>query len=198
MALYVRLRHNETMRIYAFCGNPQNLKILMAQENMGNWMEYACQYAKAQREMKIEKWVYITIEYRKKERQRVVLFRYDLPRDVYERRQWVVRWRHARLLCQYPKENVQTYFSYYDRRTRLSMDFGSVLSRLSAVKAQITIARRKEQEYLEYQRQNNLFFNEAEDETLAKFRWKLQSKIEKYAELEREVMLSVQNARSQS
>lgn len=165
----------------------------MVQENMGDWMEYAREYAKVQREMKIEKWVCITIEYRTKERQRVVLFRYDLPRDVYERRQWVVRWRHARFLCQYPKENVQTYFSYYDRRTGLSMDFGSALSRLSAAKAQITIARRKEQEYLEYQRQNNLFFNETEDETLAKFRRKLQTKIEKYAELEKEVMLSVQN-----
>ena len=53
------------------------------------------------------------------------------------------------------------------------MDFGSALSRLSAAKAQITIARRKEQEYLEYPRQNNLLFNEAEDETLAKFRYKL-------------------------
>ncbi len=158
-------------------------------------MEYAREYAKTQREMKIEKWVCITIEYRTKERQRVVLFRYDLPRDVYDRRQWVVRWRNARLLCQYPKENVQTYFSYYDRRTGLSMNFGSVLSKLSAMKAQITIARRKEQEYLEYQRQNNLFFNEAEDETLAKFRRKLQAKIEKNAELEREVMLSVQNGR---
>ncbi len=77
------------------------------------------------------------------------------------------------------------------------MDFGSALSRLSAAKAQITIARRKEQEYLEYQRQNNMFFNEAEDETLAKFRRKLQSKIEKYTELEREVILSVQNVRLQ-
>jgi TRAP-type C4-dicarboxylate transport system substrate-binding protein len=77
------------------------------------------------------------------------------------------------------------------------MDFGSALSRLSAAKAQITIARRKEQEYLEYQRQNNMFFNEAEDETLAKFRRKLQSNIEKYTELEREVILSVQNVRLQ-
>ena len=167
----------------------------MAQENMGNWMEYAREYAKSQREMGIEKWVCITIEYRTMERERVILFRYDLPRDIYERRQWVVRWRHARLLCQYPKENVQTYFSYYDRRTGLSMDFGSALSRLSAAKAQITIAVRKEQEYVEYQRQNNLFFNENDDEQLAKFRRKLQTKIEKYAELEREVVLSVQKAR---
>lgn len=157
-------------------------------------MEYAREYAKVQQDMKIEKWVCITIEYRTKERQRVVLFRYDLPRDVYERRQWVVRWRHARLLCQYPKENVQTYFSYYDKRTGLSMDFGSILPRSSAAKAQITIARRKEQEYLAYQRQNNMFFDEAEDEMLAKFRRKLQAKIKKYAELENEVILSVKNA----
>ena len=75
------------------------------------------------------------------------------------------------------------------------MDFGSALSRLSAAKAQITIAVRKEQEYVEYQRQNNLFFNENDDEQLAKFRRKLQTKIEKYAELEREVVLSVQKAR---
>lgn len=169
----------------------------MAQENMGGWMEYAREYAKVQREMKIEKWVCITIEYRTKERQRVVLFRYDLPRDVYERRQWVIRWRHARLLCQYPKENVQTYFSYYDKRTGLSMDFGSVLSRLSAAKAQITIARRKEQKYLAYQRQNNMFFDEAEDEMLAKFRRKLHDKIRKYAELETEIRLSVKDVRSQ-
>ena len=118
----------------------------MAQENMGNWMEYAREYAKSQREMGIEKWVCITIEYRTMERERVILFRYDLPRDIYERRQWVVRWRHARLLCHYPKEN-------------------------------------------------NLFFNENDDEQLAKFRRKLQTKIEKYAELEREVVLSVQKAR---
>ena len=131
----------------------------MAQENMDDWMEYASEYAKVQREKKIEKWIYITIEYRSTERQRIVLFRYDFPRDVYERRQWIIRWRHARLLCQYPRENVQTYFSYYDKRTGLSMDLSSVLSRLSAAKAQITIARRKEQEYLAYQRQNNMFFD---------------------------------------
>lgn len=170
----------------------------MAQENMGDWMEYAREYAKIQREMGIKRWVCITIEYRTKERERVILFRYDLPRDIYERRQWVVRWRHARLLCRYPRENVQTFFSYYDRRTGLGMDFGSALSRLAASKAQITIAMRKELEYIEYQRQNNLFFNENDDENLAKFRRKLQAKIEKYAELEKEVMLSVQNARSQS
>ena len=122
----------------------------MAQEGIDSWWKYVRELAKAERGLKIEKWVYISIEYRTKERERIVLFHYDLPRDVYERYRWVVGWRHARLLCQYPKENVRTYFSYYDKRTGLSTDFGSALSRLSAMKAQITIARRKKQEYLEY------------------------------------------------
>lgn len=135
--------------------------------------------------------MYISIEYRTKELERVVLFRYDLPREIYERYRWVVRWRHARLQCRYPKEDVQTYFSYYDKRTGLSTDFGSALSRLSAAKAQITIAKRREQEYIEYQQQNNLFFNESEDEKLATFRRKLQEKIEKYTELETEIRIKV-------
>lgn len=162
---------------------PGNDRLFMAQERIDDWQIYARELAKAERELKIEKWVYISIEYRTKELERVVLFRYDLPREIYERYRWVVRWRHARLQCRYPKEDVQTYFSYYDKRTGLSTDFGSALSKLSAAKAQITIARRKKQEYIEYQQQNNLFFNEAEDEMLAKFRRKLQEKIEKYAAL---------------
>lgn len=165
----------------------------MAQENVKDWMEYAREYAKAQRELKIEKWVYITIEYRTKERQRVILFSYDLPRDVYERYEWVIRWRHARFVCLYPKEDVQTFFSYYDKRTGLSTDFGSLLSKLSAAKAQITIARRKEQEYIDYQRQNNLFFDEDEDDALLNFRKKLQTKIEHYTQLKKRIQLVVEH-----
>lgn len=165
----------------------------MAQERIEDWQVYARELAKAERELKIEKWVYISIEYRTKGLERVVLFRYDLPREIYELYRWVIRWRHARLQCRYPKEDVLTYFSYYDKRTGLSTDFGSALSRLSAAKAQITIARRREQEYIEHQRQNNLFFNEADDEMLAKFRRKLHEKLEKYAVLETEVMLLVNN-----
>lgn len=163
----------------------------MAQERIDGWWEYARELAKAERELKIERWVYISIEYRTKERERVRLFHYDLPRDVYERYQWVIRWRHARLQCQYPRENVQVYYSFYDKRSGLETGFGSALSKLSAAKAQITIARRKEQEYIEYQRKNNMFFNEEDDEMLLKFRRKLQEKIERYTELETEVKLLV-------
>ena len=36
----------------------------MAQEKMDSWWEYARELAKAERELKIEKWVYISIEYK--------------------------------------------------------------------------------------------------------------------------------------
>ncbi len=159
----------------------------MAQDNVDGWWKYARELAKAERELKIEKWVFISIEYRTKERERAILHLYDLPRKVYERYQWAIRWRHARLICRYPRENVQIYHSFYDKRTGLETGYGSALSKLSAAKAQITIARRKEQKYIEYQRSNNLFFNEEDDEILLKFRRKLQEKIEKYAEQETEV-----------
>lgn len=166
----------------------------MAQEKIDGWWEYARELAKAERELKIEKWVYVSIEYRTKERERVILYRYNLPRNVYERYQWVIRWRHARLICRYPKESVQVYHSFYDKRSGLEIGFGSALSKLSAAKAQITVSRRKEQEYIEYQRNNNLFFNEDDDEMLLKFRRKLQENMKKYHELESNVIQSVKEA----
>lgn len=159
----------------------------MAQERMDDWMEYAREHAKAERELKIEKWVYISIEYRTKTRDRIVLYTYDLPRKLYERRSWVIRWRVAILQCLYPKEDIHPYFSYYDKRTGLSAGFDSALSKLSAVKAQITIAERKEKEYIEYQRANNLFFDETTDEQLVLFRQKLHVKRDNHAVLEHQI-----------
>ena len=87
----------------------------MAQEKMDSWWEYARELAKAERELKIEKWVYISIEYKEENGERVVLYHYDLPRELHERYRWVIRWREAKLLCQYPKKNIHTYYSYYDK-----------------------------------------------------------------------------------
>ena len=154
----------------------------MAQEKMDSWWKYARELAKAERELKIEKWVYISIEYKEENGKRVVLYHYDLPRELHERYRWVIRWREAKLLCQYPKNNLHTYNSYYDKRTGLNTDFNSLQSKLTSAKAQITIAERKEQEYLQYQRQNNLFFDEQTDEQLSKFRKKLSKKRQQYKE----------------
>ena len=105
---------------------------------------------------------------------------YDLPRNLYERHSWVIRWRVARLRCLHPKEDIHPYFSNYDKRTGLSLStgFDSALSKLSAIKAQISIAERKEKEYIEYQCVNNLFFDELTDGQQLRFREKLRMKKE--------------------
>ena len=127
----------------------------MAQERMDDWWEYAKELAKAERELQIGHWVRISIEYRDEAGDTVRLHSYDLPRELHERYRWVVRWREARLQCLYPRKHIHTYYSYYDKRTGLRTGFNSCLSRLSTAKAQITIAERKEKEYLEYQRRKS-------------------------------------------
>lgn len=117
---------------------------------------------------------------------------YDLPRELHERYRWVIRWREARLQCQYPRENINTYYSYYDKRTGLRTDFNSCLMKLAAAKAQITRAERKEAEYLAYQRLNNLFFDEQTDEQLLQFRERLRMKKEKYAASKHQIRSEVE------
>lgn len=155
----------------------------MAQERIDDWWEYARELAKAERELKIEQWVFISIEYKDADGHTHRLHSYDLPRELHEKYRWVVRWREARLQCLYPRETISGYYCYYDKRTELKTGFNSCLSKLAAAKAQITIAERKEKDYLDYQRQNNLFFDEQTDEELIKFRIKLRTKKENYAAL---------------
>lgn len=155
----------------------------MAQERIDDWWEYARELAKAERELKIEQWVFISIEYKDADGHTHRLHSYDLPRELHEKYRWVVRWREARLQCLCPRETISGYYCYYDKRTGLKTGFNSCLSKLAAAKAQITIAERKEKDYLDYQRQNNLFFDEQTDEELIKFRIKLRTKKENYAAL---------------
>lgn len=159
----------------------------MAQERIDDWWEYARELAKAERELKIEQWVFISIEYKDADGHTHRLHSYDLPKELHEKYRWVVRWREARLQCLYPRETISGYYCYYDKRTGLKTGFNSCLSKLAAAKAQITMAERKEKEYLDYQRQNNLFFDEQRDIQLLKFRQKLQAKKEKYAILKNKI-----------
>ena len=145
------------------------------QESMDDWFQMDKDLAKAEKELKIENWVQISICYGHGH-QSVILYTYDLPREVYERRMWVIRWRVARLQCQYPRNDVYTSFYYYDKRSGESLEVSSCLSNLISAKAQITKAERRMNEYIEHNRQNNLLFDENTDEELVKFREKLERK----------------------
>ena len=126
------------------------------QESMDDWFQMAKDLAKAERELKIEQWVEVTIYYGYAEKQ-VSLYHYNLPREMYFRYQWVIRWRMAKLQCQYPKQIVSTSLYFYDKRSGESLEVSSCLSKLISAKAQITKAERKMNEYIEHNRQNNMF-----------------------------------------
>lgn len=151
---------------------------------MDDWFQMAKDLAKAERELKIEQWVEVTIYYGYAEKQ-VSLYHYNLPREMYFRYQWVIRWRVARLQCQHPRNDVYTSFYYYDKRSGESLEVSSCLSKLISAKAQITKAERKMNEYIEHNRQNNMFFDENTDEELVKFREKLERKKNECSECEK-------------
>lgn len=97
----------------------------------------------------IERWVFIGIEkvnrrndgsydYYHKER----LFSYDLPREVYEPRKWVITWRVAKLQCQFPKSIIQTYHTFYDKKTNIKL-WNGPLNKLIAAKRMVTTINNK-------------------------------------------------------
>lgn len=78
---------------------------------MDDWFQMAKDLAKAERELKIEQWVEVTIYYGYADKQ-VSLYHYNLPREMYFRYQWVIRWRMAKLQCQYPKQIIWLILEY--------------------------------------------------------------------------------------
>ena len=136
--------------------------------------EYAKDLAKAEKELKICKWVTIDIGYYQGQ-EFICLYRYDLPKEVYDRRKWIVRWRCARFQCQNPRKNIGTWFSFYDKRSGLQLGFGTELSRLAAAKAQVTKVERNIKRYIE-ENKSSLFFDEQNDEILTLAKEKLMSK----------------------
>lgn len=155
--------------------------------------------AKAERELKIERWVFIYIEYKDEGGNYVRLHKYDLPRELAERYDWVIRWRAAKYQCQYPRYCINVYHSYYDKQTGLSLGWQSDLSALVSAKAQITKAKNREQEYLTAMRNSgNLFWDESTDEQLKAFRAKLQVKRDNYACLLAKVEAKIKQAKEQN
>lgn len=151
---------------------------------MDEWFQLAKDYAKAEKELEVQHWVFISIECTDGRCNYERLFCYDLPREVYERRRWVIEWRKSKFVCQYPKGNVRYYTCYYDKRLGTDARLNEDLRRLISAKAQITKAERKMNEYINYNRQNNMFFDENTDEEVVRFKKNLDRKKANVAECE--------------
>jgi len=100
---------------------------------------------------------------------------YDLPRELYERKQWVMRWRSAWFQCRYPKNEISRQISFYDLKSGADLELEPLLNRLVSAKRMITKLRNAIAEY-EAERATELIW-EKEYDTLYQ---KALSKLERY------------------
>lgn len=141
---------------FNFLGDIRETTVEMAQESIDYFIQMAKYYAKAEKDLEVQKWVFVNFE-RKDGHSYVRLFSYDLPREVFERRKWVIDWRKARLVCQYPKDDVRYTLHFYDKRLGLDIRLNEDLRRLISAKAQVTKVQRKIDKYVAYNKAHNLF-----------------------------------------
>lgn len=114
-----------------------------------------------------------------------------LVRELYEERKWVVEWRKAKLVCQYPKGCVRYTLHFYDKRLGNNIQLNKDLNRLISAKAQVTKVQRNIDKYVAYNKAHNLFFDESTDTDLLKAREKLEAKITNVKEAEERMRLKI-------
>lgn len=163
------------------------------QESVSDWMALAKAYDKAEREQGVEHYVIVILC---NQRTGEELYRYDIPREMFFRRNWIINWRAARLLCKNPKDGVRHDLFFYDKKTGLETGLGSLLSGLTSAKANATIATNKLREYIDRQA-GNMFFDEASDEIVAKFKAKIMHYQHKARQLEEDIKAKVQELQNE-
>lgn len=162
------------------------------QEKVSEWMTLAKAYEKAEKEMGVIPYVIVSLRNRRTDKE---LFQYNLPRDVFWRRTWVIEWRTARLLCQYPRDGINRIMSFYDKKTGLEYGFGSLLGKLSSAKAKVTMASNALGGYID-SRHGDMFFDENEDEVVNRMRNKIESYRRIIVEIENEIKSRIKEFQS--
>lgn len=154
----------------------------------------AKEIAKVEKELNIEHWDYITISRNgDKEGSDITLYQYDLPRHIAEKYDWVIRWRTARLQCEYPRYSVCCFHSPYSKVMGANIGMQKDLNTFVAAKAQYTKQQRELDSYIKHQKESNMFFNEDTDELLVKAKAKLARKREAVKQAEERLIEKVKH-----
>lgn len=169
----------------------------MNQECIDDFVSMAKYYARAEKELGTQPWVYIGIERIDAQTSKTTrLFAYDLPRKLYERKRWVIRWRVARLQCQYPRDTVTPYYTFYDKRLGADPGLNGCLRYLVSLKAKCTAQQHNIDAYIAWHKDNDLFFDEVTDQDLIKAREKLAAKQATVHEAEERLRIKVEQLRT--
>ena len=168
------------------------------QESIQDYFLMAKEIAKTEKELSIERWDNVTIcRTGDKEGDSIRLYHYDLPRHIAEKYDWVVRWRAARLQCQYPRYRVTVYHSPYSKVMGANIGMQHDIDTFVAAKAQVTRQQRNIDAYISYQKKSNMFFDEDTDEKLIKAKAKLLKKKENVEQAEKRLMEKVKQYKQQ-
>lgn len=164
------------------------------QENNSSYYEMAKEIAKVEKDLGFERWVRIEIAMETTrtehgtENKRMAF--YDLPVWVYQRREWVIRWRAARIQCQHPRNQVRTFSDYYRRMNGNDLGMQQDIDKFISSKAAVTRQRNNLERYLAERRQD-MFFDEASDQTLQDVKAKLAEREQQVREAEQRLIQKV-------
>lgn len=155
------------------------------QESLQDYFLMAKEIAKEEKNLGIEHWDGISIEREgDKVGEYVRMYHYDLPRRVAEKYDWVIRWRAARLQCQYPRYCVRVYHSPYKKVMGVNIGMQKDIDTFVAAKAQYTKQKRILDDYISKQKATNIFFSEDTDQEVVRIKAKLERKKENIEQAE--------------
>ena len=149
------------------------------QESLHDYFMEAKEIARQEKSLGIEHWDFISIKRDgDKAGEYVRLYHYDLPRQIAEKYDWVVRWRAAKLQCQYPRYGVRIYHSPYKKVMGVNIGMQKDIDTFVAAKAQYTKQKRILDDYISEQKETNMFFSEDTDQEVIRIKEKLERKKE--------------------
>ena len=170
-------------------------------DTIPDFLQEAKELAKAEKELGIVHWIRTTIGYRD-DGVFHQLYQYDFPQESRDRYNWIIRWRKARLQCQFPRQYIDHHQARYDKNTELRTDFKSCLGSLAASKAQITKAKRSREAHVAFMREKYSLFCDPQtgellipDPELEKFDRKLAKKEENYLLMEESIRNALEQRR---
>ena len=168
------------------------------QESLQDYFLMAKEIAKEEKKLGIEHWDGISIQRDgDKVGEYVRLYHYDLPRQLAEKYDWVIRWRAARLQCQYPRYCVRIYHSPYKKVMGVNIGMQKDIDTFVAAKAQYTKQRRVLDDYISKQKATNIFFDEDTDQEVVRIKAKLERKKENIEQAEARLMEKVRQYKIQ-
>lgn len=163
------------------------------QESLRDYSLMAKEIARQEKSLGIEHWDGISIEREgNKAGEYVRLYHYDLPRQLAEKYDWVIRWRAARLQCQYPRYCVRIYHCPYKKVMGVNIGMQKDIDTFVAAKAQYTKQQRILDNYISEQKATNMFFSEGTDQEVVRIKAKLAVKKENIEQAEARLIAKVE------